>query len=153
MSELRYAVAPITQVEVRDPSGSHDNTYTMSGYAAVYDETTTLLDSKFVRLTESIDGRAFDGVLKNQPLSAPDGVVHFNFGHDMNRAVAATDVPAGEPGSLKLESHAKGLFFEARVSRDDPDAVAMAVKMRSGVLKSGVVRVHDRRRLLPVRGA
>ena len=135
VSELRYAVAPIQSVEVRDPSANHDDSWTMSGYAAVYDETTTLLDSKFIRLTESIDSRAFDGVLKDQGLDQAGGVVHFNFGHDMNRAVAATDIAAGEPGSLKLESHKRGLYFEARVPRDDPDGQAMAVKMRSGVLR------------------
>lgn len=133
--ELRYAIAPITAVEVRDPSGNFDDTYTMSGYAAVYDTTTTLLDSRFVRLTESIDSRAFDAVLRDQGMDTAAGVVHFNFGHDMNRAVAATDVPAGEPGSLKLESHRSGLYFEAKVPRDDPDGQAMAVKMRSGVLR------------------
>jgi len=135
VSELRYAIAPIQSVEVRDPSANYDDTYTMSGYAAVYDERTTLLDSKFVRLTESIDSRAFDNVLKNQGLDQPTGVVHFNFGHDMSRAVAATDVPAGAPGSLVLESHSRGLYFEAKVPRDDPDGQAMAVKMRSGVLR------------------
>ena len=49
MSELRYAIAPITDVEVRDTSGTDDNTWTMSGYAAVFDETTTLLNSKFTQ--------------------------------------------------------------------------------------------------------
>lgn len=135
MTELRYAVAPISNVEVRDPTGSHDDTWTMSGYASVFNETTTLLDSKFVKLTESIDPSAFRNVLANQPLTSPDGVVHFNFGHDMNRAVAATDVPAGEPGSLELSADSKGLFYTARVARDDPDGIAMAVKMRNGVLK------------------
>src|SRR6266566_1638802 len=125
-SELRYAVAPITNVEVRDPTATDDNTWTMSGYAAVFNETTTLLDSKFIRLTESIDQRAFDPVLQSQQMDSPDGVVHFNFGHDMNRAVAATDVPAGTPGSLKLNSDKRGLFFLAKVPRDDPDGVAMA---------------------------
>jgi len=135
MSELRYAVAPIESIEVRDGTGSFDNTWTMSGYAAVFNETTTLLDSKFLKLTESIDAGAFRSVLANQPLSSPDGVVHFNFGHDMNRAVAATDVSPGQPGSLELSTDSRGLFFTARVAKDDPDGQAMAVKMRDGVLK------------------
>jgi len=135
MTELRYAVAPIEQIEVRDGTGSFDNTWTMTGYAAVFNETTTLLNSKFVKLTESIDAGAFRGVLANQALTSPDGVVHFNFGHDMNRAVAATDVAPGQPGSLELSTDSRGLFFTARVAKDDPDGQAMAVKMRDGVLK------------------
>lgn len=133
--ELRYAVAPITNVEVRDPSGTDDNTWTMSGYAAVFNETTTLYDGKFVRLTESIDPAFFRSVLREQRMDDASGVVHFNFGHDMNRAVAATDVPAGQPGSLQLKADKRGLFFMAKVPRDDPDGVAMAAKMRTGVVR------------------
>lgn len=134
-AEMRFAVAPVTHVDVRDPSGNDDNTWTMSGYAAVFNQQTTLYDGKFIRVTESIDHRAFNGVLGSQPMSDPDGVVHFNLGHDMNRAVAATDVPAGQPGSLQLRADAHGLAFLAKVPRDDPDGVAMAAKMRSGVLR------------------
>lgn len=135
MSELRYAVAPITDVEVRDPTGTDDNTWTMSGYAAVFDETTTLLNSKFIRLTESVDPKFFNRVLREQGMDTPGGAVHFNFGHDMNRAVAATDVPAGSPGSLSLSTDKRGLRFLAKVPRDDPDGIALAVKMRNGVVK------------------
>ena len=135
MAELRYAIAPITDVEVRDTSGTDDNTWTMSGYAAVFNETTTLLDSKFIRLTESVDQRAFNNVLANQSMNTSEGVVHFNFGHDMNRAVAATDVPQGTPGSLQLSTDSRGLRFLAKVPRDDPDGIALAVKMRNGVVR------------------
>src|SRR5262245_58523883 len=107
----------------------------MSGYAAVFNETTTLLDSKFIRLTESVDARAFDHVLANQSLTTCEGVVHLNVGHDIARAVAATDVPAGQPGSLALEVDKKGLRFQAKAPRDDPDGIAMAVKMRAGVVR------------------
>lgn len=134
-AEMRYLVAPVTTIEVRDPTGNDDNTWTMSGYAAVFNKKTTLYDGRFVKLTETIDSHAFDDVLANQQMDSPDGVVHFNFGHDMNRAVAATDVPPGQPGSLVLEAHDQGLHFLARVPRDDPDGVAMAAKMRSGVLR------------------
>lgn len=134
-AELRYAVVPITHIDVRDPQANDDNTWTMSGYAAVFNEKTSLFDGKFIKLTETIDPGFFDRVLHDQPLGQPDGVVHFNFGHDMNRAVAATDVPAGQPGSLQLKADAHGLQFVAKVPRDDPDGVAMAAKMRSGVLR------------------
>lgn len=133
--ELRYAVAPITNVEVRDAEGNGDGTWTMSGYAAVFDQKTVLYDGKFFRITEDIDPSAFDVVLRSQGLRESTGVVHFNFGHDMNRAVAATDVEPGKPGWLDLRADSKGLYYLAKVSRDDPDAVAMASKMRSGVLK------------------
>jgi|SRR5215471_3528370 len=134
-SELRYAVTPLTHVDVRDPSGTGDDCYTMSGYAAVYNQATTLLDSRFLQVTEEVDRHAFDDLLTEQRLAEPGGVVHFNFGHDMNRAVAATDVPGSQPGSLRLSSDEYGLRFLAKVSRDDPDGVAMAVKMRDGVLR------------------
>ena len=133
--ELRYAVAPITHVDVRDPSSNDDGTWTMSGYAAVFNRSTTLYDGRFLKRTEDIDPGFFDDVLRNQNMSQPDGVVHFNFGHDMNRAVAATDVPVGQPGSLSLRSDAHGLFYLAKVARDDPDGVALASKMRTGVIK------------------
>jgi HK97 family phage prohead protease len=133
--ELRYAVVPITHVDVRDPSANPDNTWTMSGYAAVFNTATTLHDGKFLRVTEDIDPAFFDDILQRQKLSQPEGVVHFNFGHDMNRAVAATDIPAGQPGSLQLRADANGLFYLAKVARDDPDGIAMASKMRTGVVK------------------
>lgn len=133
--ELRYAIAPITHVDVRDPTGTPDNTWTMSGYAAVFNQGTTLFDGRLNQVTEDIDPRAFDRVLREQPLGSPDGVVHFNYGHDMLASVAATDIPAGQPGSLQLSADAHGLRYLAKVSRDDPDAVRMAVKMRDGVLK------------------
>lgn len=131
--EVRYAIAKLTRGALRDSTG--DNTWTMSGYAAVFDETTTLLDSKFLKLTESIAPTAFDYVLREQALGEPSGVVHFNFGHDMNRAVAATDVPAGKPGHLSLRVDSRGLYFQAKVPRDDPDGAAMAAKMRNGTLR------------------
>jgi len=135
LPELRYLVAPITNIDVRDPSGNDDGSWTMSGYAAVFNEETVLYDGKFIRLTESIDPAAFDRCLREQGLDTPGGVVHFNPSHDMSRAVAATDVPTGAIGSLSLRPDMRGLFYLARVSRDDPDAVAMAAKMRTGVLK------------------
>jgi HK97 family phage prohead protease len=135
MTDVRYAVAPITSVDVRDTSSTDDNTWTMSGYAAVFDQRTTLYDGKFLKITEDIDAKAFDAVLRDQPMGEPAGVVHFNLGHDMNRAVAATDVPEGQAGSLKLTADKQGLHFLAKVPRDDPDGIALATKMRSGVVR------------------
>ncbi len=128
--ELRYAVAPITHVDVRDPSANDDGTWTMSGYAAVFNQQTTLYDGKFVRTTEDIAPGAFNRVLREQ-----EDPVHFNYGHDMGSTVAATDILPGQPGSLQLREDANGLFFLAKVAKDDPDGLRMASKMRTGVLK------------------
>jgi HK97 family phage prohead protease len=134
-TEFRFAVAPITHVEVRDPTANPDDTWTMSGYAAVFNRSTVLYDGSFLVRSEEIDPGFFDPIFRDQQLSQPEGVVHFNYGHDMLSSVAASDVPAGQPGSLVLRSDAHGLHFLAKVPRDDPDGVRMAAKMRSGVLK------------------
>jgi HK97 family phage prohead protease len=134
-SERFFLVAPIEQMEVRDTSSSGNNTWTMSGYAAVFNQQATLYDSGFERMTVEIDPHAFDRVMAEQRFTEPEGVVHFNHGHDMKTAVAATDVPTGQPGSLELHPDSHGFRFFARVSRDDPDAVALAAKMRHGVVK------------------
>jgi HK97 family phage prohead protease len=135
MSDIRYAVAPITGIDVRDTQGTDDNTWTMSGYAAVFDQRTTLYDGRMVKITEDIAPEAFNTVLRSQSMEQPAGVVHFNLGHDMNRAVAATDVTPGQPGSLQLTADTQGLRFLAKVPRDDPDGIALATKMRSGVVR------------------
>lgn len=133
-TEFRYAVAPITHIEVRDPTANPDDTWTMSGYAAVFNQSTVLYDGSFLRRTEEIDPGFFDPIFRDQAITR-DAPVHFNYGHDMMASVAATDVPAGQPGSLALRADAHGLHFLAKVPRDDPDGVRMAVKMRTGVLK------------------
>lgn len=133
--ERFYAVAPLRAVEVCDASSSGNNTWTMSGYAAVVGTQAEVFTSKFMRATVEIHPDAFRNVLATQRFTEPAGVVHFNRGHDMNTSVAATDVPVGQPGSLELSVDRNGLRFFARVSRDDPDAVALASKMRTGVVK------------------
>src|SRR5262245_9637745 len=135
MPERFYLVAPIERVDVREAQANHDNTWTMSGYAAVFGHTATMFNDKFLKATVSIDPEAFSKVFAEQSFDTPEGAVHFNFGHDMNRAVAATDVPAGQPGSLELSVDKQGLRFMARVARDDPDGIALASKMRTGVVR------------------
>jgi HK97 family phage prohead protease len=132
--EFLSAVVPLTHVDVRGPEQNPDNTWTMSGYAAVFNTQAIYLDSKWLQVLVELTPTAFASVLSSQNLGAPDGVVHFNLGHDMNRAVAATNVPAGQAGSLQLAADAHGLRYFAKVSKDDPDGLAMAVKMRDGVL-------------------
>jgi len=132
-AERFYAVAPIEMVDVRnnEPQG----TWTMSGYAAVFGQRAELYSDKFVRATVELSPQAFTNVLKTQSFTEPSGVVHFNRGHDMNTSVASTDVPAGKPGSLKLSVDKNGLHFLAKVSKADPDGVALAEKMRVGVVR------------------
>jgi len=127
--QVRFAVAPIRGVEFRDASANGDGSWTISGYAAVFDQETVLYDGSYQQIRESIAPTAFDDVLRSNPQ------VHLNFGHDMNRAVAATDVPAGQIGSLELSTDSHGLRFMARVDRNDPDAQALAVKMSRGVVR------------------
>lgn len=133
--EFFAAVVPLTHVDVRDPSSNPDNTWTFSGYAAVFNQQAIFLDSKWLQVRYEIDPGFFDDVMRTQQFSRPDGVVHYNLGHDMNFAVAATDVPAGQPGSLQLSVDAHGLRYLAKVSKDDPDGVKLAVKMRDGVIR------------------
>jgi HK97 family phage prohead protease len=133
--ERFYAVAPIEMVDVRDSSSNDDNTWTMSGYAAVFGHKAEVFTSKFVHATVEIGKQAFSRVLSEQQFTQPTGVVHFNRGHDMNTSVAATDVPSGQPGSLQLSVDKNGLRFLAKVSRDDPDGIALASKMRAGVVR------------------
>lgn len=133
-AEFRHAAVPLTHVEVRDPTATPDDTWTMSGYAAVFNRSTVLYDGNYLVRSEEIDPGFFEPIFRDQPLQQPDGVVHFNLGHDMNRVVAATNVPAGQPGSLILRADAHGLHFLAKTSRDDPDAKKMAVGMRDGYI-------------------
>lgn len=128
MGEFRIATAPIRDVEFRDATGTPDGSWTISGYAAVFDQETTLMDGNFAVVKESIAPGAFTRVLGEQPL------VHLNFGHDMNRVVASTKVGADQIGGLRLAEDARGLYYMARVDKNDPDAQALAVKMQRGVV-------------------
>lgn len=134
-AELFSAIVPLEFVDVRDPSQTHDQTWTFSGYASVFNQQAVYLDSKWLRVLVELAPTAFDELMRTQRFDQPDGVVHYNRGHNMDLAVAATDVPAGQPGSLQLSVDAHGLRYLARVSKDDPDGLALAVKMRDGVIK------------------
>lgn len=129
---MRIAVAPITDVKVRDASATGDGSWTMEGYAAVFGQETTLFDLSWIRVREEIAQNAFSDVL--QRLASGDGLVHFNFGHDMNSSVASSSVAANAIGGLELTQDMHGLRFFARVDVNDPDAQRMAVKMQRGVV-------------------
>lgn len=127
---FRLALAPLRDVNVRDATGTGDGSWTMEGYAAVFDEDTTLYDGRFFRIREQIAQGAFDDVLSR--VGSGDELVHFNFGHDMNTSIAASNVRG--VGGLELSTDERGLRFFARVDPEDPDAVRLAAKMRRGVV-------------------
>jgi HK97 family phage prohead protease len=125
--ELRYAVVPLTDCNFRDAQATGDGSWIIEGYAAVFDQRTTLYDGQFVRVSEEIAPGAFKSVLARD-----ETLVHLNWVHNMESAVASTDAP-GPIGKLTLSEDERGLKFEARVDREDPDAQRMAAKMRRGV--------------------
>lgn len=135
--ELRYAVVPIRDVVFRDAQSTGDGSWLIEGYAAVFDQETVLYDGSFFRIKESIAPGAFTDVLSRIALPNDDPMrtlVHLNYVHDMQAAVASTDAP-DLIGRLSLAEDDRGLRFTARVDREDPDAQRMAVKMRRGVAK------------------
>lgn len=128
---FRLAITPIRDVIVRDANGTGNGSWTMEGYAAVYDEETTLWDGNFWRLRERIARDAFTNVLAR--VAAGEELVHFNFGHEMNTSIAATDIVG--VGRLELSEDFRGLRFWARVDPNDPDAQRLAVKLQRGVVR------------------
>lgn len=138
-SLLRFAVAPITGVKVRDASSTGDGSWTMEGYAAVFEQETVLYDiAGWYRMREEIARDAFTRAERSdrsvlERVRAGDELVHLNHGHDMKTAMAASDVEG--IGSLELDADFHGLRFHARVDVDDRDAQALAVKMRNGVVR------------------
>lgn len=131
VGQLRLAVAPMRNVEVRDASGTGDGSWTIDGYSAVFDQETVLYDIPgWIRVREEIAPTAFDNVMAR--LRRGDGLVHFNHGHDMKTAVAATNVDG--IGRLELSVDMHGQRFFARVDPEDPDARALASKMRRRVV-------------------
>lgn len=131
-SELRHAevrsiyIARLDALEWRDASQTGDGSYTFNGHAAVFNQVTTLYKGRSFSMTEEIATGAFDDVLA----ASPD--VHFNLGHDMNRVMARTGVSG--VGGLELSTDPIGLRTFSRLSPDDPDVVALEVKMRLGLI-------------------
>lgn len=129
---LRLAVTQLQDVSVRDASGTGDGSWTIEGYAAVYEQETTLFEIPgWVRMREEIARDAFADVLER--VARGDELVHLNHGHDMKTAMAASDVTG--IGGLELSEDFHGLRFFARVDPDDPDAKALAVKMGRQVVR------------------
>lgn len=125
--ELRYAVLPITGLEVRGQDQTGDGSFTLSGYAAVTEQETTLYDGRFWRMREIISRGAFGPVLARAGTD-----VHLNVGHDMTRAIARTGVDG--VGRLELTEDDTGLRMWARLDPSDPDVAALIPKMRNGII-------------------
>lgn len=130
--DLRLAVSPLRDVEVRDQTGTGDGSWTLEGYAAVYEQETTLFEIPgWVRMREEIARGAFEHVLGR--VAAGAELVHLNFGHDMNTSVAATDVSG--IGQLELADDFHGMRFFARVDPGDPDVQRLVPKMQRGIVR------------------
>lgn len=109
--ELRLAVTPVVDMQVRDQSATGDGTYTITGYAAVFDEETTLYDGVFWKLREKIAHGAFTDVLTRGDLDC-----HLVIGHNNDLVMARTGVTG--VGGLELTEDGRGLRVFARV---DPE--------------------------------
>lgn len=127
-SNQRVLTGVITEMRVAGQDVSGDGTFIVSGYAAVYEQETTLYSSPSRTEREIISRGAFSKVLNQQ-----QSPVHLNIGHDMNQVMASTGVASG-PGSLTLREDANGLYFEARVPSTVSYARDAAELMRLGVM-------------------
>lgn len=135
--ELRRAVMRISDVECRDTGSGDGSSMTLIGHAAVYDQETTLYDGGWWRLRERIAPGAFSSVLARLRSPGADGSaartgVHLNVGHDMTRAIARTGITG--IGGMDLTEDEIGLRVFARLDPTDPDVVALAAKMRNGIV-------------------
>ena len=131
-TSLRLAVTSLKDVQVRDASTTGDGSLTIEGYAAVYEQETTLFDIPgWLRVDEEIARDALNGVIERA--NAGQELVHLNHGHDMKTAVAST--AATGIGGLELANDFHGMRFFARVDSEDPDAQRLAVKSRRGVVR------------------
>ena len=140
IDEVRAAViaerahgAPLAGLELREPRGEKatgDGSLTFSGRAVVYGQRTVLGEIPgVVRITEEITPGALSDILEAEP------DVHFNVGHDMNRAMARVvygdEIPIG---GMALRESLEGLDVFARLDPEDPDVAGVATKMRRGVI-------------------
>jgi uncharacterized protein len=114
-NEQRKQIA-YTNLELRALDDSEDG-WTVSGYAAVFDS-----PSEPLPWTEYVKRGAFKKTIKD--------------GADVRLLIDHTGVPLArtKSGTLKLREDDKGLFMEARLDPNNPDAV----KMRSALMRGDV---------------
>lgn len=125
-ADREVRVANLEAWELRDATATGDGSYTLTGYAAVYEQPTTLYDGRSLRLDEQIKRGAFSRVLGETP------DVHLVVNHDMSRAVARTGVEG--IGGLELREDAHGLRVFARLDSADPDVQSLYSKMTRGIV-------------------
>ena len=114
-NETRKQIA-YTNLELRAMDDSEDG-WTVSGYAAVFDS-----PSEPLPWTEYVKRGAFRKTIKD--------------GADVRLLIDHTGVPLArtKSGTLKLREDDKGLYMEARLDPNNPDAV----KMRSALMRGDV---------------
>jgi HK97 family phage prohead protease len=114
-NETRKQIA-YTNLELRALDDTEDG-WTVSGYAAVFDS-----PSEPLPWTEYVKRGAFKKTIKD--------------GADVRLLIDHTGVPLArtKSGTLKLREDDKGLFMEARLDPNNPDAV----KMRSALMRGDV---------------
>lgn len=114
-AEQRKQIA-YTNLELRAIDDSEDG-WTVSGYAAVFDS-----PSEPMPFTEYVKRGAFRKTIKD--------------GADVRLLIDHTGVPLArtKSGTLKLREDDKGLYMEARLDPNNPDAV----KMRSALMRGDV---------------
>ena len=115
INETRKQIA-YTNLELRAMDDSEDG-WTVSGYAAVFDS-----PSEPLPWTEYVKRGAFRKTIKD--------------GADVRLLIDHTGVPLArtKSGTLKLREDDKGLYMEARLDPNNPDAV----KMRSALMRGDV---------------
>lgn len=117
-NEKRKQIA-YTNIELRALDDSEDG-WTVSGYAAVFDS-----PSEPLPWTEYVKRGAFTKTIKD--------------GADVRLLIDHTGVPLArtKSGTLTLREDNKGLFMEARLDPNNPDAV----KMRSALMRGDVTQM------------
>lgn len=126
--ERRILSVPLLGVEFREPGAvdSGGDWFTLTGHAAVFDQTTTLYKGRTFQVTETIARGAFDEVLADSP------DVHLNVNHDMSLVLARTGISG--VGGLEVSTDPIGLRVYARISPRLSYAQDLAELMRTGVV-------------------
>ena len=127
--ELRYAVTQLDGLRFRDatgPDASGDGSIVLEGYAAVYNQETTLYDGGFFRMREVIQPGAFTDVLSRNP------DVHMVIGHNLDFPLARTGITG--VGGLELMEDPRGLRVFARMNPNVSYVRDLAEMMRDGVV-------------------
>lgn len=133
--ELHRAVAPLTDVEIRDQSATGDGSWTFTGYAAVTGVVTTLYEGRSWVWQERITPGAFRAVLDRVRAGTEPYDVVLNHEHQNAAAMASTARSASEFGGLELSEDTRGLRAFARLDPDDPDVQRVVPKVRHNVVR------------------